>query len=226
MRLRKVKKKNWFIICLLIFFCTYKMINYIGNNLIVDIENIVQKNVNKSIYNYVFYIFDRDILTNVELLDIVSLNMNNDNEIISVDYKFNIAYEYLSEGMDKLYKNITNMKIDTAYKSSDNGVIYVPVGVVSNNMLLDYYGFKIPCKINYISDIDMGFRTKVTGVGVNNLLVELYLVINVKNDLMSPSSYYEFGETYEMIIASKVVVGKIPVYYGDSYEKSSAILSS
>ena len=43
---------------------------------------------------------------------------------------------------------------------------------------------------------------------------------------MSPSTYKEFGDTYEIIVASKVVVGKIPVYYGDSIEQSSAIVSS
>jgi hypothetical protein len=84
----------------------------------------------------------------------------------------------------------------------------------------------LSCKINFISDIDMGFKTKVSNYGVNNLLIELYVVIDVKSYIMSPSTYKEFGDTYEIIVASKVVVGKIPVYYGDSIEQSSAIVSS
>ena len=91
---------------------------------------------------------------------------------------------------------------------------------------MDNLGFKIPCKINFISDIDMGFKTKVKNYGVNNLLVELYMVIDIKSFIMSPSTYKEFGETYEIIVASKIVMGRIPMYFGDSIEKSSSIVSS
>lgn len=226
MKLRKRRKNNFVIILILIFLCTWKMIDFIGDNLVPHVENIVKKNVNKSLYNYVFNIFDREILEKEDLLDIVNLNMNDEGEVVSVDYKFNVAYEYLSEGMDGLFENISNMEIDTAYKKSDDGVFFVPVGLVNNNMLLDYLGFKVPCKIKFISDIDMGFKTRVTDYGMNNLLVELYLAINIKNDLMSPSTFYEFGESYEMIIASKVVMGRIPTYYGGVIEKSSSIVSS
>ena len=226
MKLRKRRKNNFVIILILIFLCTWKMIDFIGDNLVPHVENIVKKNVNKSLYNYVFNIFDREILEKEDLLDIVNLNMNDEGEVVSVDYKFNVAYEYLSEGMDGLFENISNMEIDTAYKKSDDGVFFVPVGLVNNNMLLDYLGFKVTCKIKFISDIDMGFKTRVTDYGMNNLLVELYLAINIKNDLMSPSTFYEFGESYEMIIASKVVMGRIPTYYGGVIEKSSSIVSS
>ena len=93
-------------------------------------------------------------------------------------------------------------------------------------ILYSFIGFKIPCKVNYISDVDMGFKTKVSDYGLNNLLIELYLCINVKNELMSPSSFYTFGESYELIIASKIVMGRIPNYLGDTIEKSSSIVSS
>ena len=32
---------------------------------------------------------------------------------------------------------------------------------------MDNLGFRIPCKIEFISDIDMGFKTKVKDYGVN-----------------------------------------------------------
>lgn len=226
MKLKKRKKNKVITIIIMIIFCTWMNIKYIGNRLLPQIENIVEKNVNKGIYNYVFNIFDKDTLINEELLDIINLNMNKDGEVISVDYKFNIAYKYLSNGMDTLYNNISNMKLDIDYNRLDDNIYFVPVGLTQNNMLLDYFGFKIPCKINYLSDIDMGFKTKVSDYGMNNVLIELFLVINVKSDLMSPSSFYQFGNNYEMIIASKIVMGRIPSYYGGTIEKSTAIVSS
>jgi len=56
--------------------------------------------------------------------------------------------------------------------------------------------------------------------------MELYVVITTKNQLVVPYKEKEFGNTYEIIIASKVIIGNIPIYYGDTIEKSSAIISS
>jgi hypothetical protein len=57
-------------------------------------------------------------------------------------------------------------------------------------------------------------------------LIELYLVVDVDNDIILPSIYKSFGERYEIIVASKIVMGKIPTFYDGMIEESSTILSS
>ena len=202
------------------------MLKDIGGKLAYHIENIVIKNVNKSVYNNVFSILGSDELGSEELLDVISLSKNNDGEVISVDYNMNIAYDVLSNCMEDLYSSITSLDMSSLYKSGINNVYYIPMGLIYNNVLLDNLGFRIPCKINFISDIDIGFKTKVKDYGVNNLLIELYLVVDIKNYIMSPSTYKEFGEKYEILVASKIVLGRIPMYYNGIMEKSSSIVSS
>lgn len=226
MKLKKRRHNNLIFTILMVFIFTWGNINYIGSKLIIYVQNIVEKNVNRDIYNYVFYIFDQETLENEELLDIVELNMNSEGEVVSVNYNFNIAYKYLSDGMDKLYNNVYDLKINTDYDEIKDGIYFLPVGLTQNNMISNNFGFKIPCKINYLSDVDMGFKTKVTDYGMNNLLIELLLSIDIKNNLLISSNFYEFGNSYEMIIASKVVMGKIPEYLGNTIEKSSSIVSS
>ena len=226
MRLKRKRKNNYFIIFLVIFIITRMMLKDIGGKLAYHIENIVIKNVNKSVYNSVFSIVGSDELGSEELLDVISLSKNNDGEVISIDYKMNIAYDVLSDCIEDLYSSITSLDMNSLYKSGINNVYYIPMGLIYNNVLLDNLGFRIPCKINFISDIDIGFKTKVKDYGVNNLLIELYLVVDIKNYIMSPSTYKEFGEKYEILVASKIVMGRIPMYFGDSMEKSSTILSS
>lgn len=226
MRLKRKRKTNYFIIFLVIFIITRMMLKDIGAKLAYHIENIVIKNVNKSVYNSVFSIVGSDELGSEELLDVISLSKNNDGELISIDYKMNIAYDVLSDCIEDLYNSITSLDMNSLYKSGINNVYYIPMGLIYNNVLLDNLGFRIPCKINFISDIDIGFKTKVKDYGVNNLLIELYLVIDIKNYIMSPSTYKEFGEAYEILVASKIVLGRIPMYYGGIMEKSSSIVSS
>ena len=226
MRLKRKKKTNYFIIFLIIFVITRMMLKDIGSKLAYHIENIVIKNVNKSVYNNVFSILGSDELGSEELLDVISLSKNNDGEVISVDYNMNIAYDVLSNCMEDLYSSITSLDMSSLYKSGINNVYYIPMGLIYNNVLLDNLGFRIPCKINFISDIDIGFKTRVKDYGVNNLLIELYLVVDIKNYIMSPSTYKEFGEKYEILVASKIVLGRIPMYYNGIMEKSSSIVSS
>ena len=84
MKFRK-RKNKWLLYIIMIFFITWKNINYIGNNLIDKIENIVKSNVNKGVYNYVFNMYDRDILEDEELMNVIKLTLNSEDEVVSVD---------------------------------------------------------------------------------------------------------------------------------------------
>lgn len=221
------KINNWlfvyfFLGCLFVIL----FLNIFNIKLKPKIEDILVYEVNKSIYDYIFYMFDIDILTNENIMNIISFQKNKDDEIIAVDYNFNMAYEYLSDGMGKLYEDVDKLKIDFAYFDSNKNIFLIPSGMGTGNMFLERMGFKVPCKIDLLNHVNMGFKTKVTNYGVNNILVELYLVIETNNKMIVPYSEHQFGETYEIVLASKVIMGSVPLYYGDTIEKSSAIISS
>jgi len=226
----KRKNKNPIVyIFIAILLCTFMIIHYIGNRLTPVVEGIVERNVDKSIHNYLFHMFSLDALTDEEMMNIVNIVMNSDEEVVSVDYRFDLAYKYLSNEMAKVFEEVRNLdiKMENYDYDKDKNIFFVPLGIIDKgNIFITDFGFKLPCKVVFFNDIRMYFKTKVSSYGVNNLLVELYLTVNVENTLISPSSFYEFGNTYEIIVASKVVVGKIPVYYGNTLEKSSAIVSS
>ncbi len=233
MRLRRFKtykkstKNSYIFYGILLIFFTMLIVNYIGYKLTPIVEKIVEKNANKSIHSYLYNMFSVDVLSNEEMMKIVDINMNSEGEVVAVDYRFDIAYKYLSNEMTKVFNNARSVNVKMEYYDYEKDIFFVPLGIINKgNILITDFGFKIPCKVTYFTDMRMFFKTKVSSYGVNNLLVELYLAVNVENTLLSPSSFYEFSNYYEIIVASKVVVGKIPVYYGNSIEKSSAIVSS
>lgn len=211
---------------LLLFFLTYLFLQNINYKLRPKIENIIETTVNKKVYSYIFSMFSKDTLENENLMDIIYLQKNEKGEIVSVDYRFNKAYEYLSDSMVSLYDHIGNVEFDVAYFDKDKNVFFIPSGMATNNLLLENMGFKIPCKVELLSDTSMGFKTKVSNYGINNILVELYLVIQVKNNIFIPNTSSQFGNTYEIVLASKIVMGEVPAYYGDTIEKMSMIVSS
>ena len=157
MKLKKRNKTNYLIIVILILVFSRFILRDVGSKLAYHIENIVIKNVNKSVYNSIFVIFGSDELGDEKLLDAIDLKMNNEGEVVSVDYKMNIAYDILSNCMNELYSDIVDLSMDSLYRSGINNVYYLPMGLIYNNVLMDNLGFRIPCKINFISDVDMGF---------------------------------------------------------------------
>ena len=56
--------------------------------------------------------------------------------------------------------------------------------------------------------------------------MELYLVIETQNKIINPLSDQEFKEEYEILIGSRMIIGKIPDYYNGIIESSSSIVSS
>lgn len=230
-RFKSVKRKirnNIVFLVIAIIICTSSIVNYIGNKLTPQVENIIEINVDKTIHNYLYNMFSVDVLSNENMMDFINISFNSEGEAVAVDYRFDLVYKYLSNEMTNVFNGIRNMDVKMEYYDYENGIFFVPLGIIDKgNILITDFGFKLPCKVVFFSDLRMFFTTKVSSYGINNLLVELYLNVNVKNTIMGPSTFNEFGNNYEIIIASKVIVGSIPMYYGGGeITKSSAIVSS
>lgn len=228
MKLKKKKViKKYLLIIILICINTYVIINYIGKRITPVINDLVIKTVNKNVYSFIFNTFSKDVMTSVDVNDILYFTMNKDGDIIAVDYRFDKAYQVLSDSLNTLFINVNdNMKMDSVYYDGHKEMFFVPLGIISKNVLLSNMGSKIPCKVVYLNDIQMGFKTKVSNYGINNVLVELYVVIETKNNLINPIGTVEFGDKREIVVASKVIMGSVPGIYGGQIEKSSAIVSS
>ncbi len=202
-------------------------LNYINKTVLPHIEYIVNIAVNKSIHNDLYYMFDENTLGDVNLTDIIHLTKNEEDEVLTVDYRYDIAYEYLSKSMNLFYEKVGDVNLEMPVFKEDNNTMFIPLGTINKkNVLFQSFGFKIPIKVELLNDISMKFKTKISEYGLNNLLVELYIIVKTNNYFFSPNNYYNFSEENELLIASKIVVGKIPLYYGNSIEKSSSILSS
>ena len=222
----KRKKRNYGITIISIVLVTCFLLNVFGNSFTHNVKDIVQSSMRSKIYSYIYDIFDRDSIMNEKMIDIIMIQKNQDGEIISVDYRFHDAYRYLNSSMERLKTNIQNIDMSDTMIKGKNDVFFVPSTMVSHNVLMNELGFKIPVRVRMLKNIDMSFKTKVTNYGINSLLVELYLNVSIMNEILvvGDNSYQE--ENFEIVIAAKLIQGKIPNYYGGYLEKSSSIVSS
>ena len=224
MKLGKKKRFNslYIIILIVIIQCSL-ILEYIDKKSDDIAYRSVQLLIKKDIYNVIFDSIN-NVFNNEDLDDVVDIVMNDNKEIISIDYKISNCYKLLNEYIDVLYEDIVN--VDYSDKYYQDGVYFVSSSLINDVMMFNSLGIKIPMKINVLNDVRVNFKTRVESYGINSILVELYLVMDVKSWFVNPFNDGTFGESYEYVLSSKIINGSVPMYYGGNIEKSSSIVSS
>lgn len=226
---KKYKLNITSIIIMLIIVNTIAILNYYKNNLsykLIDIsKNTIEVYNNYLIMNFI----SNDILSKSDLNDIIKLNKNNKDEIISIEYDTKLTYKLLKIITDELYQIVSQTTykdiLDYDFDIKDDLVIYYPVLLSSNNIFLNNLGPKVPVRIKFLSSLLTNINTKVTSYGLNNVLLEIYLNITISDDIVIPYYKDKISKDYNILLSSKVVMGTLPNYLGTSIENSSPILS-
>lgn len=228
---RSIKIKNIMAIVLfLIVVNTILLLNHFNKNVNPKIEKIVNMNIDKMINNIITeYSLKEDYDT---IKNILKINKNNEGVIIDIDFDLSSLYDFSSNITDKLKDDLynlevgkTNMDYYDEYLSNkkDYFVLMVPYGAISNNVYFTNLGPKIPVKIKFMGSILTGVKTKVTEYGINNSLIEVYTTVDISNLVMTPVASKRNERKFEILVASRIIEGTIPDYYGGVIEKNSSI---
>ena len=112
-------------------------------------------------------------------------------------------------------------------KNLKNGVISeIPMGIISNNVLLSNIGPKIPVKLNLIGNVVSSVETTVKNYGINSALIEIYAKVEVTEEVIIPFQTERIKIVNNIPVAIKIINGKVPDYYRDGkLSTSSNILS-
>lgn len=239
MILKRHKKINklFFIIfgvVLLISITTTFLLNVFNEKITPKLVEISEQSLNKITYAIIMDYLDDDILNQEYLDNILIITKNKKQEIITVDFNLQQAYIVLSEVTKRLEENINELengkiKIDyyDSYLSDGmNGlVLSVPIGVISNKSFFSNVGPKIPVKINFVGSLLTNLKTKITNYGLNNSLVELYAYIMISEEIVTPVTFNELKTEYDVLIAAKMINGRVPSFYGDALTQESNLIN-
>ena len=223
---KNIKKRKLYFICILVLVECFYIIIIIGNNITPKLIQIVKNNIkmysNTIINDYV----DIKILSDKKIDSIVNLITNNNGEIIGVDYNMNDAYSLMgviSENINNGLKNYN--EYDSYSKYIDNNLILeYPIGLASNNIFLNNLGFKVPIKVIINKNVLCGLLTKVNNYGINNVVVSIYLKVNVYSSIIS-TQVELIDNYYEILLDSSVVMGNVPNYLNGFIESSGPVVS-
>lgn len=235
MKVRKKQKKSKVIMLIvaLVFFLTISLFNIYGNKSSEKISAIAKIKLKEFMESFLSNNIGYDILNKTDLEDILIINKNKDGEILYVDYNLDQAYYVLDVVTTKLNDLVTDLEHGNFKNVGNRDVINnknylaikVPFFSYSNNILLANLGPKIYVPVNFVGSILTNIKSSITNYGMNNALAELYVTIKVTSDLISPVSKDNLVIEYDVLIASKVINGRVPQIYGGAIVEKSNLLS-
>lgn len=235
MKVRKKQKKSKVIMLIvaLVFFLTISLFNIYGNKSSEKISAIAKIKLKEFMESFLSNNIGYDILNKTDLEDILIINKNKDGEILYVDYNLDQAYYVLDVVTTKLNDLVTDLEHGNFKNVGNRDVINnknylaikVPFFSYSNNILLANLGSKIYVPVNFVGSILTNIKSSITNYGMNNALAELYVTIKVTSDLISPVSKDNLVIEYDVLIASKVINGRVPQIYGGAIVEKSNLLS-
>ena len=220
----KKKKKSLGLIILFIFLLDFIFISYFSNKLSKNIVNITRLKIEEITKDYLNDTIKKYL--NLETNDYIKLNIVNNNiESVDIDNnKSNILLKNIIEDLENNSENIIKGNINDYYNlellQGNNGIIlHVPTGVMTNNALLANLGPKIPIKASFLNNIESNVDVTVSDYGINNALIKLYIIINLKIVIEMPTESEVSNISYKYLIASKLINGVVPDFIGSSIVK-------
>lgn len=212
-----------FIFLLTIIFSLYygkKVSDTILINSKIVIDDILTESVNN---------VKVDTLINSKINNLIKLSYNNKGEIDNISYDLENTYALLSivrSSIDKDIKKLENGKInDTNILIKDGLIVNIPFYSFTKNLLIMNIGPTMKTKINILENLAGSITTKLKDYGINSLLIELYLVIDIKSTCFYTLTKSDIHNKYEILISSKIVQGGIPSYYNGFLENKSETIN-
>ena len=216
--------------CSLINYSGKKFLPFIMNQAKIDCKKMAIVTIKNSLNDDVLKILDDDMYNVIQ---------NKDGEIQTIDFNPVIVNKFLSSTTSIVSNNLKKIekgKInDISFINSEeyniknlkNGVISeIPMGIISNNVLLSNIGPKIPVKLNLIGNVVSSVETTVKNYGINSALIEIYAKVEVTEEVIIPLQTERIKIVNNIPVAIKIINGKVPDYYSDGkLSTSSNILS-
>lgn len=210
---KKVKRKVFYLMtALLIFLMTISLLLAYSKKSNESIIALSRQSFEKKIYNALNSTMQKTM--EGELEDILKINKNSNNEIIYIDYDLKNTYLYL-EKATKIIKDRLN--------ETNGFILQVPFLAGFKSAIFNNFGPTINVKINYVNAILTNIYTKVTNYGLNNALVEAYIRITIDGLLITPITENKASVSYDFLISSKLINGKVPSIYGDYLSSNSSL---
>lgn len=213
------KRLNVSVFIFIIISSVYLYFIYLNNRIGETLNNYVDVEVERVFTNIVNRVLrENNVKFNDYLIystqaENISYDIDKVNEYTDLVSKkineelFNLEQEYIKNKYD--YKYYDKNK----YKYIRKGLLYeFSFNNLNKNILFGNLGASIPIKISFLGSVNSNIEIVTKDYGINNILVEAYLNINVKSYSTMPLGSKIHDVSINELIFVDIINGKVPNY--------------
>lgn len=201
-------------------------VDYIGK----EFGTILQKYVNTEVKRFTTNVVNtavNDVVSSWNTEELFIIKKNDHQEIETIDFNTRNVNKILREINQVILTRIQNLEMGETedlqvseifkkgnYKKIKRGVVCeIPLNSLRKNVTLSNIGPTIPIKLSFSGNVKTTTKTNVESYGINNLVVEVIIVVEINEQITMPTSSKETTLTIEAPLILKIIQGKIPEYY-------------
>ena len=227
-----IKLYNFLLVIIVtVILLSFLFIHYYNKRISNKIISIAQIKINEYSNDIIMDSFNKQILDEHEINNIIKISKNKSDEIIAVDFDLKKAYlvsmnvsKNIRDSLNNLEKqNLKEEFLD--YYQKDGFVLLLPIGLASKNIYFSNLGPRIPVRIKFVGNLTTGLQTKIKEYGVNNSLIEVYLKVSLNEEIIVPYSSKKINNSCEILLSSQVIEGMVPSIYNGLLEKNSSLIN-
>jgi len=244
-KLKKLYKKRYkyspiLTVITLVILASVILIKYMSNMASPIILTYAKLRVEQLGNQIIHNAISREILEELDVNKLFITVQNSNDQIISVDFNPVVVNKVLNDASDVIQRNLKALERGELHLIDDykniffgydierlkRGIIYeLPFGVITNTALFANLGPKIPVKFSLIGSLNTNIETKIRNYGINNIIMEVFIYINISNRLIFPLISKDINYNITIPVVTKIMPGEIPKYYQSGINESSSILA-
>lgn len=215
-RKKWIRRRKWIICFIVLGMILFSFIRMFNRWIEPQLQVIAKQQSSIAMNNIV-----RQILQTMEYDTSSLLNIERDEDgyITNVDVDTiqlnQLLYEMLHT-VDRSLEAAEEGEVDPTLDQTlyENGVIYqLPIGYLTHLPFLSNFGPKLNIRFRMLNDVSGHFQLQCSPYGVNNTLVELYLVVELQAEVLTVLSISEYTHTLKLPIIVEIIHGQTPQMY-------------
>lgn len=206
--MKKRKKLLKLLILLMIIIIPMIMVKLTDNYFSERTSMYIIKQADNMASNAIKDIVKLAVIPKIDMDKIIIIKYKNDKSIDSVIINTKIINEIMGDASELVDELLSEDILDDTLHE-----LVLPLGYVVSPTLFANKGPKIKIQIRPIGAYNADIYTDVSSYGINNSLIEVYLLIQIDIEALLPLQPKSFVSETKIYLVSQIIQGTIPKYY-------------
>ncbi|OQP15927.1 sporulation protein YunB [Geobacillus zalihae] len=184
-------------------------------------ETETKRIANLVINNAIEQQFQKD---NPEFRQLVTVQKDESGKIVSVDFDTAVINRILSETDDHVMESLKAAtegrlermvlpEVESGTGNSRGIIYYIPLGKITDNVLLANLGPRIPVQFQIVGNVDSEVTKEIRAYDINSFFIEIDIHVSVDIQVVIPFASKISNVTTDIPVVMRFIPGEVPQFY-------------